>query len=104
MSSKKHTFAREDFLFTIGYEGSMAIVDRRARARYRHLSGPDLARKGLFKPAVYSAIYNDSEEELEEILEIYNADAVVKVNSTEDLKRLVGTFAVPEGVRRVKYI
>ena len=104
MSKKKHAFARDDFLFTIGYEGHTAIVDRRARAKYRKLTGPQLARKGLFKAAVYSAIYNDDEEELRQVLEIYNEDSAHKVASLEDLKRLVGTFEVPTGVQRVKYI
>ncbi len=104
MAKGKHSFARDDFLFTIGYEGDTAIVDRRTRAKYRRLSGPELARMGLFKPAVYSGIYNDSEQELQEVLEVYNRNSAVKVASLDDLKRLVGTFGVPQGVRKVKYI
>lgn len=104
IKKKPYRFARDDFLFTIGYEGHTAIVDRKARAKYRHLSGPELARRGLFKAAIYSGIYNNDEEELKQVLEIYNANSAHKVASVEDLKRLVGTFEVPTGVQRVKYI
>jgi len=37
---------REDFLFTIGYDGESAVVDGKAKAAYGKSGTMDLARKG----------------------------------------------------------
>jgi len=43
---------REDFLFTIGYQGDTALVDGSAKRQYGGLSTRELAAKGLLKPAM----------------------------------------------------
>jgi hypothetical protein len=92
---------REDYVFSIGYEGSAAIVDGKLRARYAGFSTMQLAKEGLFKQALCSAIHEGKPGDLAEILSLYNRSTEHPVSSAEDLKRMYGTFAVPEGVTKV---
>lgn len=95
---------REDFIATIGYEGNVAIVDKSLKKRYGGLSTQELAEKGLFKPALCSALYNKSKEEFELVVKTYNQNTARKVQSVEDLKRIIGVNAVPSEVEKVTSI
>jgi hypothetical protein len=92
---------REDFVFCIGYEGASAIVDGKLKARYGSYSTRRLAEAGLFKQAVCSAIFSEKPEELEEVLQVYNAQAKRSLSSVEELKRTFGISGLPEGVTRL---
>jgi hypothetical protein len=50
---------REDFIFALGYEGDVAVVDGRSRGKYRRYTAVKLAEEGLFKPAVCAAVYDE---------------------------------------------
>ena len=78
--------SREDFIFTIGYDGPAAIVDGQAKKRYSSLSAKELAEKGLFRAACASAIWSKDPKELEIVSEIYGAGV--------PLQRLFGVFPV----------
>ena len=64
--------SREDFVFTIGYDGSAAVVDRQAKKKYGRLSTRELAGKGLFRAAYSSALYSRNEDELKFVAEAFN--------------------------------
>lgn len=106
--------SRADFIFTIGYEGDVAVVDGGLKKRYGSLSTEQLAEAGLYKQALCSAIYEeqsqgvaprtDTASVLQRVLEAYNRQAERKVTSTEQLKRLFGVFEVPAQVSRVMVI
>ena len=85
--------SREDFVFTIGYDGPAAVVDGQAKKRYSAFSTRELAEKGLFRAACSSAIWSKKPEELETVAEIYNkiTGSAVPVAS---LQRLFGVFPV----------
>jgi hypothetical protein len=85
--------SREDFIFTIGYDGPAAVVDGHAKKRYFKLSTKDLAEKGLFRAACSSAIWSKNEKELEIVAEIYNKTTNSSV-PTASLQRLFGVFPV----------
>jgi hypothetical protein len=93
--------SREDFIFTIGFDGEVAIVDGRSKRSYGKLSTIELAEKGLFKAAVCSAVFEKDEEALRMIMESYNRRAHQAVTSPEQLMRLFGVTEVPEAIRRV---
>ena len=95
---------REDFIFTIGYEGNVAIVDKLLKKRYRRLSTQELAEKGFFKPALCSALYCKSREEAKLVQQIYNEKAAHKVRSIEDLEKIYGVNETPRKVVKVTYI
>jgi hypothetical protein len=100
--------SRKDFVFTLGYDGGTAVVDGGLKRRFGSLSTEELARKGLFKQALCSAVYeaavSGQEPRLQGILEAYNAGTEHKLASEEELKRMFGVFEVPRGINKVLVI
>ncbi len=92
---------REDFIFTIGYSGSSAIVDRSLKKEFNSLESEELAKKGLFKAALCSAVFDNRESELDKVLAIYNSKAERAIKSPEELKRKFGVFEVPAEITKV---
>lgn len=90
--------SREDFIFTIGYDGPAAVVDGKAKKRYGALSTRELAGKGLFRAAYSSAVWSKDPGELETVAEIYNRISGVSLNPAASLDRLFGVF--PTAVKR----
>jgi len=85
--------SREDFIFTIGYDGPVAVVDGQAKKLYSSLSTRELAEKGLFRAACSSAIWSKDPKELETVAEIYNK--TTGSSATEaSLQKLFGVFPV----------
>jgi hypothetical protein len=85
---------REDFVFTIGYDGPAAVVDSHAKRKYGSLSTKELAEKGLFRAAYSSAIYSQSKEDLQNVVDIYNKSAGTAYTVNSPLDRLFGVFPV----------
>ena len=99
--------SREDFVFSIGYDGPAAVVDNQARRKYGRLSTRELAEKGLFRAAYSSAVYSKDPQEQRFVAEAYNK---VRGQSSADMSdaevaalgRLFGVFQVD--VKRSIYI
>ena len=87
-------FSREDFIFTIGYDGAAAVVDSQAKKRYSALSARELAEKGLFRAAYSCAIWSKDPKELETVVEIYNRISGSSLTTDSSLDRLFGVFPV----------
>ncbi|MDR0877294.1 MAG: hypothetical protein LBN21_04520 [Treponema sp.] len=91
---------RQDFIFTIGYDGPAAVVDNQAKKRYGSLSTRQLAEKGLFRAAYSSAIFSKDPAELETVVAIYNKVTGAEASSSgpltvsSPLNRLFGVFPV----------
>jgi len=91
--------SREDFVFTIGYDGPAAVVDNHARRKYGKLSTRQLAEKGLFRAAYSSAVYSKDPQEQRFVAEAYNklkgqSPADVSDADVSALGRLFGVFLV----------
>jgi hypothetical protein len=86
--------SREDFVFTIGYDGPAAVVDRQAKKRYGALSAKELAEKGFFRAAYASAVYSKDPGELALVVEIYNRVSGAGLTVESPLERLFGVFPV----------
>lgn len=95
---------RADFIFTVGYEGNAAIVDKSLKRRYGRFSTRELAEKGLLKAALCSALYSQKADEFELVLQAYNEKTTHKVRSIEELKRTYGVNEIPHKVVKVTYI
>lgn len=91
--------AREDFLFTIGYDGNTAIVDAKARAQYGKLTTAQLMERSLFRAAFASALHSGDPEDFRVFYEAFNARAGTAFTDLESFKRLFGIKV--EEVRRV---
>lgn len=86
--------SREEFIFTIGYDGPAAVIDNQAKKRYSSLSTRELAEKGLFRAAYSSAIWSKDANELAAVIEIYNKTSCAPINPDSSLERLFGVFPV----------
>jgi hypothetical protein len=85
---------REDFVFTIGYDGPAAIVDSQAKKKYGGLSTRELAEKGLFRAAYSSAVFSRDPAEKQLVAGIYNQLSVSSPIDPSALDRLFGVFPV----------
>jgi hypothetical protein len=91
---------RADFIFTIGYDGPAAVIDKQAKKRYGLLSTRELAEKGLFRAAYSSAVFSKDPAELEIVVEVYNritgitASKSGPITAASPLDRLFGVFPV----------
>ena len=85
---------REDFIFTIGYDGPVAVVDNQSKRKYGKLSTAELAEKGLFRAAYSSAVYSNESRELELVAEAYNRTALHSQVELNALERLFGVSPV----------
>ena len=70
---------REDFIFTVGYDGNSAIVDKKTKRKCSKMTTMELFDAGFFKPALCSAIYSENPDELNSVLEKYNSIAESKI-------------------------
>jgi len=86
--------SREEFVFTIGYDGPVAVVDNHAKKKYKNLSTRELAEKGLFRAAFSSAAYSKDPEELRFVADMYNRLGVHSPVDFAVLDRLFGVFPV----------
>ena len=86
--------SRADFIFTIGYDGPVAVVDGHAKKRYGSLSTAQLAEKGLFRAAYSSAVYSNDKSEMAFVIEAYNKTAGTSYKPTDSLERLFGVFPI----------
>jgi hypothetical protein len=93
-----------DYIFTVGYQGDTAIVDGKNRKKYGKLSASDLAAEGMFKPALCSALYDQNEEEQQNVLKLYNEQTGAAYASVEELMKVFGVFTLTEQINRVKII
>ena len=87
--------SREDFVFTIGYDGPAAVVDKRAKRKYGKFDTRELAEKGLFRAAYSSAVFSKDPAELKFVADAFNhlgrpspgvsSNADVPVSDTSDI-------------------
>lgn len=85
--------SREDFVFTIGYDGAVAIVDGKAKKQYGKLSTMELAEEGLYRSAFASALRASAEgkhEDMTAFLAFFNGKAGTSYTTADQLKRLFG--------------
>jgi hypothetical protein len=86
--------SREDFVFTIGYDGPAAVVDNQAKKKYGGLSTRELAEQGLFRAAYSSAVFSRDPAEKQLVADLYNKLSVSAPVDLSALDRLFGVFPV----------
>jgi len=84
--------SREDFIFTIGFEGALAVVDGRAKREFGKLSTMELAKKGLLRAAFSSALYSHNPEEMKAFIVFFNKAAGTSYSDQAELSRLFGVY------------
>ena len=92
---------RAEFVFTIGFQGDAAVVDRRAMRSYRNLGTMELAELGMYRAAFCSALFSGDAAEMQQFIS-YFSEKTDKADLTEDqVKRLFGVHTVPDDVKKV---
>ena len=96
--------SREDFVFTIGYDGPAAVVDKQAKRKHGKFSTQALVEKGLFRAAYSSAVHAGDQEEIKLVANAYNqlvghspvqiSDSDLSESDKSALARLFGVFPV----------
>lgn len=94
--------SRENFVFTIGYDGDSALVDGRAKKRFGRLSSVQLAENGLFRAAWASAVHADSADEKQAVIDVYNRVAGTDLTPESHVGRLFGVHRLD--IHRAKSI
>ncbi len=93
---------QDDFVFTVGYNGSEAIVNKETEQAGRNLSVKELVDKGLYKPALSKALFNNDSDGIQYLINKYNEISGSSYHSEMQIKRLFGVYAVPEEISKVK--
>ena len=85
--------SREDFIFTIGYDGPVAVIDGQAKKRFHGLSTEQLMEKGLFRAAYSSAVFSKNPDEIKLVADAYGRLTGTVVNISA-MDRLFGVFPI----------
>lgn len=96
--------SREDFVFSIGFDGNTAIVNTALKRKYGKLTTRELAEKGLFKAALCSAIFAGIPREVDTVLEVFNRSVDTPAGSADELKRIFGVAEIPRGATKVMHL
>ncbi len=94
---------REDFIFTVGYEGNTAIVDGAGARKLGRLSGRELAERGHYRTAFRAAIF-DGADSMEELRAYFRDHTSIGDKTAAELKRLFGVFEVRDDVTKVQRV
>lgn len=89
---------RHDFVFTIGYDGSTAIVDRKTQRKYRNATAAQLLAAGLYRQAFCAALFD---EQLQDFVAEFRDATGIAVADADAIKRLFGVFDVPDSVKNI---
>ena len=95
---------REDYVFTIGFDGSKAIVDKRSRAMYKNLNTRALADKGLYRAAYRSAVFDGDTESAGYVLKCLNAVSTIQYAVPGDLDKVFGVQAPSDDITGIRAI
>ncbi|MDR1933883.1 MAG: hypothetical protein LBQ57_13805 [Spirochaetales bacterium] len=95
---------RDDFIFTIGYQGGVAIIDGNAKKKNSGASYKELAEKGLYKAAYCAVLEAGDAAALDEFIAFFNERVSGRTYGKEDLSRLFGVYGIPEGIARTQII
>ncbi len=91
-----------DFMFTVGYNGAEAIVNKQTEQEGANLSVKELVDKGFFKPALCQALKNDDKGGVQYLIEAYNKISGSTYHTEIQMMRLFGVYSVPDKVSKVK--
>ncbi|MCE5256233.1 MAG: hypothetical protein LLF89_05220 [Spirochaetaceae bacterium] len=84
--------SRDDFVFTIGFDGALAVVDGKAKKEFGKLSTMQLAEKGLYRAAFSSALFSGKQDEMQAFIDYFNAKAGTNYVTSAQLSRLFGVY------------
>lgn len=93
---------QKDFMFTVGYNGDEAIINKQTELTGQNLSVKELVDRGMFKPALCSALKNEDKDGIQYLLDTYNKISGSTYHTDMQIMRLFGVYAEPEKISKVK--
>lgn len=91
---------KSDFIWTVGYSGNVAVINKRARASFGRHNAVELLEKGLLRPAFCTALWQFEVEKDEATMKSFLEGLSTKTGSPlqlDDAKRMMGVYQIPEG-------
>lgn len=95
---------RDQYCFTIGYNGGEAIVDKSAMLKNGKKSPQKLADKGLFKSALSAALYDDDKDGQKYVLSLFNEKSGAQLSDVENLVKVLGVISSWNDISTVRYV
>ena len=95
---------RNAFVFCIGYNGGTAIVDRKLEARFGRLKTRELLAQGLYKPALASALFAKSHEDVTWLKAEYEKKTGIPLRDIDAFQRTLGVGEVFGGIQRTSFL
>jgi len=95
---------REQYCFTIGYNGGDAIVDKQAMTRYGKKTPRELADMGFYKSALAAALFDGDRDGQEYVLERFNGKSGAGIADTGALVRVLGIIPSWDEISAVRYV
>lgn len=95
---------RDDFVFTVGYQGNRGIVDKNLKSRFRGQSPLDLFEQGLYRQAFCAALYDSQGDTPSDQMNELLAKLSIKFGrdlNPEAAKRLLGVHRIPAEIQKV---
>lgn len=92
---------REDFIWTVGYQDDVAIVDGPSRRKFGRLTAAELLEGGMYRAAFCAALYD---QEVDSFLGLFREHTGRSAESVASLQRLFGVFSTPDAVQRVRLV
>lgn len=93
---------QEDFMYTVGYNGAEAIVNKETELSGKKLSVKELVDNGFFKPALCHALMNNDKDGIQYLMDTYNRISGSNYKTEMQIKRLFGVYSVPDEISKVK--
>lgn len=95
---------RDDFIFTVGYQGNRAVIDKTLKRRYSGKSAQALLQEGLYRQAFCAALYDSGNQQGGEGMAPVLAELSQRFHrelDVESAKRLFGVHRIPEEIQKV---
>ena len=95
---------REDFAATVGYQGTLAVVDRKVRGFMKKMTVSQALENGMYRAGFAAALYeaekSGSKDGIAEVLQKLS-QVFQRPLSEEDAKRLLGIQRVPAEIQKI---
>jgi hypothetical protein len=96
---------KADFVWTVGYQGNTALVNKTMKSKYRNPVSSVLLEAGFLRAAFCAALWENKERQgaLEQFTQHFTSTTGLSL-STEEIMRLLGVFKLPEAAIKVQSI
>lgn len=88
---------KADFVWTVGYSGNTALVNKTMKARFKNPDFGLLLDEGFLRAAFCVAIWEEAKEgkSLDDFVAVFNQRTGLAM-SIDEIKRLLGVYKVPD--------